>query len=370
MIYDAITLDTNVFSQNSNRLDGGRLLQLRQFADSAHVFVLSDIVVRELETHLIKDIKSAQERLNSALREANEIGLLRDEKDISGFNPSKLQAVEVASEKIKSFISETGCEIVPALTVDVKAVLDRYFGAVAPFGSAKKKNEFPDAIALLTLEAWAESNNKRLLAVSADADWAAFCKGSGWITVTSDLAVALEEIQAEAEKAAEIVSDLLRRYCAGELPSLKKDFQKRLGLAFAALEVAVDGNSQFQFSENWVSVFLKEFEFESVENEFEFRTLNIDGDAIVVEIDIVAYVTVEADFSFSYYDSEEKEYHPVGSAYVSRERELHLPIIVTFEGNFSRPNEMHAAEIEIADTSVRIHFGSIEPDFGIDNDDR
>ena len=58
----------------------------------------------------------------------------------------------------------------------------------------KKKHEFPDAIALLSLEEWAEVNKTRILAVSCDRGWAAFAAESEWIVVDSDLASALAEL--------------------------------------------------------------------------------------------------------------------------------------------------------------------------------
>ena len=61
-----------------------------------------------------------------------------------------------------------------------------YFSPETPFEEGKK-HEFPDAIALITLEDWAKTNGKNLLAITRDKGWIAFCEKSEWIDAEQDV---------------------------------------------------------------------------------------------------------------------------------------------------------------------------------------
>jgi chromosome condensin MukBEF complex kleisin-like MukF subunit len=92
----------------------------------------------------------------------------------------------------------------------------------------KKKAEFPDAISLLSLEAWAEANEKRILAVSGDKDWAAYAENSERIDVVSKLSDALAMLQEHAEEAGEFVQKLLADMQEGRREKMKAQFVSRL----------------------------------------------------------------------------------------------------------------------------------------------
>ena len=79
----------------------------------------------------------------------------------------------VARERIDRYLKSVDATVVPAKGhVDIDELLRIYFEGTAPFSKeGKKKNEFPDAIALLSLEDWARNNAATLIAVSTDKDW-------------------------------------------------------------------------------------------------------------------------------------------------------------------------------------------------------
>jgi hypothetical protein len=62
MEYDAITIDTNIFTQNGYFLEGGILGQMSQFKEGAATFVLSEIVIREIHRHLKTQAKISHRR--------------------------------------------------------------------------------------------------------------------------------------------------------------------------------------------------------------------------------------------------------------------------------------------------------------------
>src|SRR5207249_3278369 len=63
----------------------------------------------------------------------------------------------------------------PVNDVNVSAVFDDYFSVQPPFGTGKKKSEFPDAFAAHALRAWCKANGQIMHVVSGDGDWESVC---------------------------------------------------------------------------------------------------------------------------------------------------------------------------------------------------
>jgi hypothetical protein len=157
MQYDVITIDTQTVEHNSFHFDGGLLAQLKQFKDGPVRVIVSEIVIRETYRHLVEKTRSAKDAYASAQKRAIDFGLLgpignpKIEPDIKA----------IARARFDRFLKEIGAQIIRADDVSVRDLIGLYFSSAPPFStSGKKKNEFPDAIALLSLDAWAKTNNK------------------------------------------------------------------------------------------------------------------------------------------------------------------------------------------------------------------
>lgn len=83
-------------------------------------------------------------------------------EELNAINAKSVTPREAATARLAEFIRRSGCEVIAADQGDMKRLIAMYFEPTAPFeGSGKKKNEFPDAIALVTLEDWAEKHEKK-----------------------------------------------------------------------------------------------------------------------------------------------------------------------------------------------------------------
>ena len=139
--------------------------------------------------------------------------------------------------------------------------MKRYFAPSAPFqSSGAKKSEFPDAIALLSLEAWAKTRERKILAISKDTGWAEFADHSDWIDVERDFAEALQSLQLHAEKTKEIVTSLLVKLGAGKLPDLAKDISDEVAKAVGELNVHAEARSPYSHDSDWVTIEFKDCE--------------------------------------------------------------------------------------------------------------
>ena len=101
------------------------------------------------------------------------VDLLRDALDAVMHLDLQLVMLASGDPVLEKFFKEIDACILQVNEVTMQEVFQKYFTAAPPFAvSGKKKNEFPDAVALMSLEAWTNKNNKRVLAVSGDKDWA------------------------------------------------------------------------------------------------------------------------------------------------------------------------------------------------------
>lgn len=103
----------------------------------------------------------------------------------------------ISTQRIKEFAARTGFVYIKAnTTLDIDALLKVYFNTKAPFeNAADKKSEFPDAIALLSLQGWAQQNKKSVLFVTKDKGCQKFCSETDCLLAIDDLDDALALIQ-------------------------------------------------------------------------------------------------------------------------------------------------------------------------------
>src|SRR5262249_33691704 len=138
-----------------------------------------------------------------AFVKASEYGLVSS--STPPFADNTQDTTALAQARLNAFFDAIGARIIPFETVTVSKLLDLYFAPAPPFSaSGKKKSEFPDAIALLSLETWARTKGKRILAVSADKDWITFAEQCDHIDVVPKLENGLAKLQEHIEEATEI----------------------------------------------------------------------------------------------------------------------------------------------------------------------
>ena len=63
-----ISLDTSIFDGNGNRFERGLLAKLNQFKNTSVEFVLSDVVLGEVRSHVIRDAQEAKSTTVAALK--------------------------------------------------------------------------------------------------------------------------------------------------------------------------------------------------------------------------------------------------------------------------------------------------------------
>lgn len=365
--YSALTIDTSIFIQNGLKLNKGLLAQLHQFKDNPINLILSDIVYRELKSHLDRKEKETKSKIESALNDASDYlnCCIDDMEKIKSLIKLNYQAESISKLILEEFIRKCGIELVKGEKYcEMKSLIDMYFQNLAPFKeSGNKKNEFPDAIALLSLQYWVEENNKNLLAVSADNDWKNFALGKGNIEVIDDLAKAMDILNKQTDEALdsiiyEIELDLTKSQNSRIFESMYSAIENSINIS----EISAVSSFKYYIDDEQLS--LKNIYILTEENEKRLKVyiIDYDSDKITISITCEVMCEVEVAFNFSVWDSIDKEDVSLGGTRKIVEISYETDVLVNLYGNFlDGLQNMDIDEIEVTHDSVFVDMGEISP---------
>jgi len=153
----ALTIDTSVFERNSLALESGLLAQLEQFRESEFEFVIANTVASEVKRHLAKNATDATKALRTALAHTAKHRALSSAHQEELTALSNLAAADDdarARKRFDDWVRRAGVNLIHEGEFgSIGEVMRRYEAGEPPFAEAgEKKQEFPDAVALSTLE--------------------------------------------------------------------------------------------------------------------------------------------------------------------------------------------------------------------------
>lgn len=353
-MYHAVTFDTQTVRSNSFDFNGGLLKLLTQLRFEPTMVVVSEVVSSEILKHLSDHTQQVISSLDTAMKRAKDFGVGEFQMPAD-----RSKALQISQDRYKKYLDDLGANTIPASDVEIKDVLKLYFQNLPPF-SNKKKAEFPDAVALLSLEKWAQKNNYEVLAISGDSDWAAFGATSKRIDVVDDIAKALDILNGQATEIREIAGKALKIIAAKTDMTLYKAFTESLedALKHEVVDSEADVGGDLHVVGSLAEISLRGFEFEDVDR-FDLLAWDSATEIFVVAFEAELRIQASADFYFSVYDSTDEEYLTVGSSTKSVERNWSVQIylaIVRADGVY----EVGNAGVFRAPNVV--HFGVVEPD--------
>lgn len=343
----ALTIDTHTVMSNSYDFDNGLLGQLKRFRGSAVQLVISDVVVREIQKHLRHTTRKARDSIDVAHRDGLRFGLLPPaQKPMQG-----VDADQVADARLAQFFEETGAIVVPTDQVALEDVLRKYFDASPPFSTEKgKQKEFPDAIALMALELWAVTNQRRIVAVSGDSDWRRYSASSLWIDHTDNLGEALQSFQEELAAAVLKVQRIFREMRQPENALITQlEGCVSLALMFAAFEARAESVCVYRTE----SINVDYTGFNIAENAV-FNVVGISPTEISIEILAAISGHATADIQLFLYDAAKSEFVDNGTVLVERDVEFASNLLITF-------SDPDSTDVQVTDVTI---IGSPEVDLG------
>lgn len=370
MKYDALTLDTNIFTNNGYALEHGLLKQLEQFKKGSVKLLLSEIVIREVLRHVIEENKEIRTNLDKAINRANNKKLLKKEtsEQLEKLIQAEPSPEKLAKDRLKEFQKNTGLEIIKADSAEISELVKRYFGYEPPFeNNAEKKHEFPDAIALLSLEKHAKEEKLKILAVSKDKGWMKFADSSDYIDVLPDLTEALSVLQTHAEEAQKLVASFLKNLKEEQGSEEYDTIQNIIEQAVSQLDVDVNADSHHRVEATY-SPEIHYHDFSFIDRET-FSIVQIGKDFVVVEIPVHIDAHASAEFDFYVYDSIDKDEVYMGNTYIQdMEIGFDAAILATLEieSNIESNDDSQTArltDVELIKTIDSVDFGYIEPHY-------
>jgi len=359
---DAISIDTTVFDDNGMRLDKGLFAQLQQFSRHPSDLIISEVVLKEIQQHLTEHLQKAKGRFSRDMADACEfVGGEIAEVSALKEKLSKMPPPEkLCEEQIEIFIEQSKAKIVVAEKyIQVGDLLKLYFEKLPPFHNENpKKKEFPDAIALASLDGWANAEKRKIVVVSRDGDWQSYCEKSENLYLVRDFATALELFQ----KPDQFINSRLARI-RSDLENKESDMSRVLRQYINEYDVwetaVIEADSQFEFEEEGVSV--KEIvDVVLLEGEDGVRLTDVDEESISINCDFQVEALFTVEFRFRKWDNIDKEYIRMGRANIVVPGKFEMSV------NFNLPiksRDFEEGSLNVFVGQVFIEAGEIEPDW-------
>jgi hypothetical protein len=351
----AISIDTAIFDGLQGQFDNAVLKRLDQFRANDVRVVFSEIVVREIKRHVALAAKETQRALKSALRQHVNRWKLPSPNDAGDPLAIKADTDDLASAQFNRFLETVNGEIAPAMgNPELTAeVLNRYFSAVPPFGdSGKRKHEFPDAFALLSLEALAREEGKLMLCVSPDKGWQDFASQSEHLVCVKKLQDALSYFNDAYQALAEEVVSTWRESEGGDfIDEVDRAFEYRLDdLNFDA---TADADVDFETEPTEAAL-----QFVNQQTIGPPTAIAADAGTITFTVSVEALVQFSALFYFFVIDGIDKDQVSLGSEDATVEKTIHFDLTVTADRQLD--DEPIFYEVEVANRPFNVDFGYVE----------
>lgn len=359
----AITIDTSTVEKHQYGFESGVLAKMTQFSRANVQHLVLDIVLHEMRSHLQAQSDLIKTQVMNALKPlGNSWGLTKEARAHAlGLLFGEKTGGERTGERLDAFLDDSSAKVINCADfVQLSDVLKRYVETQPPFGNVEaKKREFPDAVALLALEAWAQRNNTSVLAVSGDSDWKRYCAESERVHYVEDLAQALSVFQAGADDAAELFRQLLDE---GKLGSFEQEVLEELGRQPEKIDVDFEASSRWYFEAELGEVTLTAPEPLAAQAK-EFDVLEFNDNVLVIKTSFKVDVTASFYVGFQHWDTIDREYVGMGSETFEQTERMAIDVVLNIA---FADGSCTVESAELLPLSTVMEFGDIEPDFGGD----
>ncbi len=305
-------------------------------------------------------MRSAKQAIGKALHVFETERPTRDEllAQISGDRTAAI----AADERLKTFVEASGCEVIDDTAhVDTATLYGAYFEGSPPFGSGSKKNEFPDALALNALESEGANRQTKLIVVSKDRDWRAFCEKSQRLYLVPDIERALALINDAPVIVREAVQTWLAEGAEG-----RAEVTARLEGKVEQIEFSVDGNATS--GEMEAIPYSGELTSVTWPRDDEIDIIDVvdadEGEAknVTLSLPLKLKLLVPIELSFSMWDSVDRESIGMGGRTVEVDQELDVRVTMTLNV-YNLGGEIPGFEvddIELDDLFHNVELGNVD----------
>ncbi|GMN11349.1 hypothetical protein MTsPCn9_10440 [Croceitalea sp. MTPC9] len=336
---DYIFIDTSIFKSN-NFIESKRIQEVFRLAKEGHIKILMpEVTYNEILNRARKNLEEALKSFNRYRRDTRvlrNIASLREK-----FDPLEQEAclVELTSA-IEAALKEANIEMLRYPILDTKIIFDSYFQNKKPFGAGIKKSEFPDALALISVEEWCKVHNKNCTLFAEDRDLIEYeSKLLSHRNFNEFLDEKLKTVEATAKRAkrlariAQLYADKSDTYIAQITDWLKTQ---------------LDDESKYYHHIDYFEVHDMDVQEVYVEL-LEYEITSVSEEVIYLEAEAIVQYEVEIttdDQNSGYYDGDDKTWHFFDTTKVKIEEEENIN--VTFEYAIPEAGEKFA-ELKLLD---------------------
>lgn len=355
----AITVDTNIFVETGLQLNSPNMQALIRLKEIPFSFVLSQTVSKEILSHLEKRIdeaiRNAEAAVGKALAAFETENPSKDEiiTQISGGRAAK----ESAEQILRDFISDSACVTLnDENLVSTSDIFASYFEKTPPFGAGKKKNEFPDALALNALETSASNQRTSYIVVSKDSDWRAFCERSDSLYLIPEVERALALINNAPLGLRETVISWLVEDRVGDEEVYRYIERNVEEIMFTAEGYATAGQME-------AMAWMGELKGINWPSDDKIDIIEIDEDnerggiRVIISLPVSLAVMVPIELSFSIWDGIDKESIDIGSRTIEFQENIGARATLTLQVFDQGAN---SEEVAFEESELNIHYYEIE----------
>lgn len=373
--YGAISIDSNIMHSLGYKFDSGMLEQLKQFKNKHVVVIQPRIIHNEMVKHVSEPFEKLQNEIEKIRKESVRKLKINDATAIQAAEILKgeLDAKDLAEKLISDFYQEVNGAVLETHDfLDANELVNLYFNCEPPFENNKdKKNEFPDAIALLCLESWATKQKFKVVAVSNDKGWSAFADAACNVEVVDDLQSALAIFQPH-QRAMEIIESLLGNDFLDEGERLFSEIKDSVSSTVSdSYDLTIEASSAFMFDYDDVSVEFDDMRILQKLGKTEpIDLIRIEDDEITLSINVEIQCSVTANFSFYVEDSFDRDMVSLGNSSETTSETFNTVLLVSLSGDFSESlDNIELINVEMQGTIDSADFGNIEPYYESDIDE-
>ncbi len=353
----AVTIDTTVFDSKQKNFRQVDFRTIAQFRKRNTPVVITDVIASEMMAHLEVEAAETQRVLKTALRQNN----LRWHRERADNEAATLfldrEPAAFAQSEFDDFVADVGAQVLPVSeTPDgLSELFRRYFAVETPFGEkATRKQEFPDAAALLRLEAYAKQREKLVLCVAQDKAWKDFCDKSDHLVAVFPLNAALGMFSAAFEDE-DLADKIVELWKAGTEVDFEQEVRDAIIERLTYVDFDVDADCSVEFEAEPMDAQLSEILKDSLTDPI---VLAADDTTVTFSIEVDIAATFEAHFSFSIWDSVDKEHIGMGSESAETTSEVTMSLTIITDRDVSNGIQVH--EVSVSQRSFTVDFGYVE----------
>lgn len=363
------SIDTDVIQGHGYKFNEGALHALALQRPNWIQIRLTEVVQREVLAHRMEPVLKAVQELQSSIEKLQRLTDIDAERVKQVF--AELNFVREAEarfrQEFEQFVARLNGSVLPldgpALA---REMFSRYFDVLPPFEARKdKKSEFPDAGALLVLEAYAAQHNTHGILISNDGGWQEYASQSERLYCVKSL----DEFSALFESKgtnADVVKEKIVTTLSDPLSELSHllmgEVENHVNGAFWTVDDVYSGYS-LRVDAEVTGVSYRTHDFDP--NSIRLWFVEHDPSMCTVELSVSVEVDLDVDLNFYQWDSIDHDEICVGSDSLERRVEIEVDVFLVCRGDLVGANvEDWIVSFEVSGGDYGVDVGEVNPDFG------